>query len=343
MYKVGIIGFGKMGMLHGALLAGSRQATIAAICDKSAVMRLGFKHVYKNVHAYSDAKKMFEKERLDAVLVTTPTFNHKESVQLAVENKCAVFVEKPLAINAEQAQYICEMADAKNAVIQIGFCNRFLPSVLKAGELLEDKRIGKIEHVEAQMFIGDVFEEHTGWRYKPELSGGGALIDFGIHMLDLLIHFFGEIETVNAETKQLYSRLVEDEASVEILFKSGVVCDFETSWSKKEFRKSYTKMEIQGDAGRIVLTDQTLELFDMDGEKLEEYTYPDLYPGCFMDLGGLLLSYQMDSFLKNISGKKLEKRMQGCTPYEALYVQRVIESIYRSAEIKDAVGVNKND
>ena len=193
MYKAGIIGFGKMGMLHGALLSGSRKARIAALCDKSAVMRLGFKRVYKGVHTYNDAKKMLDQEKLDIVIVTTPTFNHEESVVMALESGCAVFVEKPLAITAEQASRIWKLSSEKKLPVQVGFCNRFFPSVSKAQELLEQNIIGSVEHIHAVMFIGDVFEEHTGWRYKPELSGGGALMDFGIHMIDLLIYFFGYI------------------------------------------------------------------------------------------------------------------------------------------------------
>ncbi len=342
MYKVGIIGFGKMGMLHGALLGGTRQTRIAAICDRSAVMRLGFKHIYKNVHVYSDAKKMFEKEQLDIVVVTTPTFNHEESVRLALENGCAVFVEKPLAINTQQAEYICKLAKEKKAVIQVGFCNRFLPSALQAERLLRCGRIGKPTHVSAVMFIGDVFEEHTGWRYKPELSGGGALMDFGIHMIDLLIHYFGDVESVRGETKQLYSRLVEDEASAKIRFISGLECEFETSWSKEAFRKSYSKMEITGENGKMILTDQTLEVFDADGKKSEDYTYPDLYDGCFMDLGGLLYSYQMESFLRKINQESTGETTEGCTPEQALYVQKILESIYQSAREHREVKVSNN-
>ena len=342
MYRVGIIGFGKMGMLHGALLSGSNKAKIIAICDKSAVMRFGFKRVYKNVNIYSDAKKMLEKENLDIVVVTTPTFNHMESIDLAINKGCAVFVEKPLAINTEQAKRIVDCSEKNKTFIQVGFCNRFYPSFEKAKYMLKNNELGMIKDVKAEMYIADVFEEHTGWRYKPELSGGGALMDFGIHMLDLIIHFFGKIDTIDANTKRLYSKLVEDEATAEIVFTSGVNCHFETSWSKEEYRKSYSRIEIHGDKKTMIVTDQTLDILDIDGNKLESYAYPQLYTGSFIDIGGLLYSKQIDSFLKCVEDNEKCNEIKGCTPEQALYVQQVVEAIYKSSKEKRKIRIGKN-
>ena len=154
-------------------------------------------------------------------------------------------------------------------------------------------------------------------------------MDFGIHMIDLLIYFFGAIDTVEGETKRIYSLRVEDEASAKIKVRSGVCCDFETSWSKEEFRKSYSRMEIQGDAGRLVVTDQTLEVFGTHGERSAFYTYPDLYKGCFMDLGGLLFSYQMECFLEQVEGTQTAESGRGCTPAQASTICRRTEDTRR--------------
>ena len=328
MLKVGVIGFGKMGMLHGALLNSTQQYTIAAICDKSLTMRVGFKKLYKNVHVYSDVSKMFKKEKLDVVIVTTPTFNHKDSVVAALQHGCAVFVEKPLAITSAQAQEIYKVANDLKLPVQVGFCNRFAPSIFKGRQMLHEKAIGAIKKVSGQMFIGDVFEKHMGWRYKKALSGGGVLMDFGIHLIDLLIWFFGDIYKVSAQSRMLYSLEVEDEVDANIVFTNGVIAECSTSWSKQEYRKSYSRIVILGTEGSLEITDQTLKRFDIHGDLLEDYTYPDLYDGCFMDIGGILFSKQMEDFLKLID----HKETYGCTPKEAIYVQRVIESIYKSAE-----------
>ncbi len=337
MYKVGIIGFGKMGMLHGALLCASGKAEIKAVCDKSLVMRLGFKRAYKRVNTYNDAKTMLEKENLDIVIVTTPTFNHEESVCMALEKGCAVFCEKPLAINSRQINSIYNIASAKKLSVKVGFCNRFAPSFIKGKELFESNAIGTIKTIKAEQFIGDVLDEHNGWRYNKELSGGGALMDFGIHMVDLLIQYFGCISEIKADSRRIYSKSVEDEVSAEIIFKSGAICEFATSWSKADCRKAYSKITAVGENGKIVVTDQTLDLYDNAGGKIEEYTYPDLYGGDYIDIGGMLYSHQMAEFISCIEGEKGNNI--GCTPKQALYVQEIIEAIYSSAENKCVVEV----
>ncbi len=329
MHKIGIIGFGKMGMLHGALLNGSGWGKVVAICDKSFAMRVGFKKVYPDAHMYKDARKMVEKEDLDIVIVTTPTFNHMESALLALNNNCHVFIEKPLAITSAQAEKINEAAEEKHKVVQVGFCNRFASTLNYGKKLIEKGEIGNITQVDCVMYISDVFEPHVGWRYKKSLSGGGVLLDFGIHLLDILLWYFGAASCVRAEQKRLYSKEVEDELSTSLLFESGVRANLDVSWSKKEYRKSYTRLNIIGDAGKIEATDQTLMIYDGSGRLKQEFTYPDLYDGCFMDVGGLLFSHQMESFMDNIDKNEV---CAGASAKEAVMVQKMIEEIYQKAE-----------
>ncbi len=324
MLRVGIIGYGKMGILHGALINGSKKAKVTAICDRSWVMRFGIKKVYPSVHTYSDVGIMLEREKLDVVIISTPTFNHVQSALLCIEKGCDLFIEKPLASSFDDAKTLLHLAKEKGVKIQVGFCNRYAPSIAKGKDLLEQNVVGKAVSAKAFMYIADVFEPHSGWRYSKAASGGGALMDFGIHMLDQLCWFFGELESVHAEARQLYSLEVEDEVSCKMVFWNGVPVDFETSWSKEEYRKTYARLEIQCQEGRMIVTDQTLEVYDLDGKLLEEFVYPDLYMGTFMDVGGLLYSKQMEAFLDMLEGKKTTNLQ------EAVYVQNVVNHIYKS-------------
>jgi len=328
MLNAGIIGFGKMGMLHGALLSGSGKAQIEAICDKSLVMRMGFKRMYPSVHPYKDIDKMLRNEKLNIAIISTPTFNHVESAIKAGQHCSAIFIEKPLASNFKDAKRVCKFAQENQIKIQVGFCNRFAPTIAYARELANNGTIGNVQKVEAKMFIGDVFEPHAGWRYKKVLSGGGVLMDFGIHMVDLLVWYFGKIKSVNATAKKLYSLEVEDELTADIQFKNGISGHFETSWSKDEYRKSYSRLEIIGTKGSLCVTDQTVEVFDLNGVKIKDYTNPDLYGGAFMDIGGILYSRQMEAFFNLLAANP----STGCTAEEAVYVQQVIEGMYKSAE-----------
>ena len=97
-------------------------------------------------------------------------------------------------------------------------------------------------------------------------------------------------------------------------------------------------MEIKGSKGSMIVTDQTLDIYDLNGEKQKSYAYPQLYTGTFMDIGGSLFSEQMQCFLERISYDDFNKG-EGCTPEQALYVQRVVEAIYQSNLEKSKVQI----
>lgn len=334
MLKVGIIGYGKMGILHGALVNGSQKAKVIAVCDKSWVMRFGIKKAYRSVKTFSDVKEMLNSVKLDAVIISTPTFNHVESALLCIEKNIDLFIEKPLASSYEDAKRLYDAATQKGVKIQIGFCNRFAPSIAKGKEFLDAGLIGNAKDVKAYMYIADVLEPHTGWRYSKAASGGGVLMDFGIHMLDQLCWYFGKIETVEAHARKLYSKEVEDELQAYICYDQGVRVRFETSWSKEEYRKTYARLEIKGTKGKMIVTDQTLAVFDNEGRQIEDLVYPDLYGGSYMDVGGILYSKQMEAFLD-----VLENR-QATNLESAVYVQKAIKEIYNSVKLKRMVSVN---
>lgn len=336
MYKIGIVGFGKMGMLHGALLNGTKKAEVVAICDKSWVMRFGLKRVYPKVKAFSDIDKMLNSVDLDAVIIATPTFNHVESAIKCMKKGCHLFIEKPLASNYGKAKSLLKASKKYDVRIQVGFCNRFAPSIAKGKELLDSGIIGKVKSANAYMYIADVFEQHSGWRYSKETSGGGVLMDFGIHMLDQICWFFGKVQDVTATSKQLYSKEVEDELTAEINFKNGISVNYNTSWSKEEYRKSYARLEIIGEEGKMIVTDQTLEVIDAEGGQVSNWAYPELYDGAFMDVGGLLYSKQIEQFMDLLESKDVKSNLE-----ESVYVQHVIEKIYESAEKKQKVLLGK--
>lgn len=334
MLRVGIIGYGKMGILHGALVNGSQKAKVVAICDKSWVMRFGIKKVYPSVKTFADVKDMLDKVELDAVIISTPTFNHVESAIQCIEKKCDLFIEKPLASSYEDAKRLYDVAIEKKVKIQVGFCNRFAPSIAKGKEYLDAGMIGDALEAKAFMYIADVFEQHSGWRYSKAVSGGGVLMDFGIHMLDQLCWYFGKIDTVQAQAQKIYSKEVEDELQATISFAQGPKVAFETSWSKEAYRKTYARLEVQGTKGSMIVTDQTLDIFDSEGRQIENLVYPDLYGGAFMDVGGILYSRQMETFLDALSGR------QDTNLESAVYVQKAIKKIYQSAELGETVSID---
>ena len=123
--RVGVIGFGKMGMLHGALSNLHENMELVAICEQNMFMRSGIKSLMKNFTCYSDYKKMIAKEKIDAVIITTPTFNHMEIANYAAERGIALFIEKPLAMNYNDTLELINKVESKKIPSLVGFSFRY--------------------------------------------------------------------------------------------------------------------------------------------------------------------------------------------------------------------------
>ena len=103
MVKAAIIGLGKMGMSHAAILGGLPNVEMAAMCDTDSLLQSAFKKLTK-IQCYTDYKKMIDEVKPDCVYVVTPTKLHYEMVMYALEHGCHVFCEKPFALTAEQGE-----------------------------------------------------------------------------------------------------------------------------------------------------------------------------------------------------------------------------------------------
>ena len=327
--NVGVVGFGKMGMLHGALANSMDGMTLVAVTEKSRLVRMASKRIMKNVKQYSDYRKMIDKNNLDAIIVTTPTFNHLEVALHGAQKGISLFIEKPLSRKAQEAEMLQQIVNSQKVISMVGFNYRFLPSVLKGKELLPS--IGDIKIVKAYFKSGDILSEHEGWRFNPEISGGGVLIDFGIHLVDILSWFFGDVKSVNASQEMIHSESVEDEVTSKIIFKNGILADFETSWSCPQFRKPSLKIQIDAGDRALVITEQTVEI--IEGEKATIITEPDLYKGSYVDIGGIAYSLQMEAFYNSI----ISQEDSASNIANACCVHKIVDAMYQSAACKQEV------
>jgi predicted dehydrogenase len=332
--KIGIVGFGKMGILHGALLSAMADVKVAAIADTSRLVCRAFRSVLPEVEYFSSAEKMMASCALDAAVITTPSFNHVPAAMTAIDRGIDFFVEKPLSNNLDNALRLGRAIHAKPVVAMVGFHMRHIPSVVKGHALLQ--QAGNIRQVEAELYVSDVFAPQTGWRYDPAMSGGGVVIDFTVHLLDIFHWYFGEASRVTAATRSIYSKLVEDEVEAQIVFKAGFTASLRSSWSVPGHRLPFLKMKITGDQGELTVTDHNVRLTLPDGASLCTYNAPELYSGYFYDIAGPCYSLQMEAFATAVRSRKTGEDSMAT----ALYDQCLVDAIYRSAHSHAAVTVS---
>jgi predicted dehydrogenase len=254
--KIGVVGLGKMGILHAGIISSISGASVTAICEKENFLITAAKALLpKRIAFYKDHQKMVTEEQLDAVFITTPISTHVSVVNdlLKSNTELSVFVEKPLAASYEQAKAACEAATRSRGVHMVGFQKRFSPVFQEAKQLIDQNILGAPIFFRGYCFSSDGIREGSGWRFRK--NTGGVLLDSAPHLLDLLIWFFGEPTTTAAVKKHVYSSEVEDYVHAIMSYESGLQGHIDACWSLSNFRLPEFLIEIYGRNGLLTVTD----------------------------------------------------------------------------------------
>lgn len=197
MLKVGLIGLGNMGKLHLMNCLYIDNVEVTAVADKSKKALKRAKSVgVKNL--FIDYRDLLAKSEVDAVIIALPNFLHLESVQLALEAGVDVFIEKPLANTVKECKKIVRLVEKSGKILMVGHYMRFMDAIEKMKVALDEGRIGDLEVVTLEQILNGPFAHGATpkpvpeWWFKPEKTGGGALMDLGYHLVDLFRFFVGE-------------------------------------------------------------------------------------------------------------------------------------------------------
>jgi predicted dehydrogenase len=202
-------------------------------------------------HAYTDVTQIWENPEIDAVYIATPVAFHAEQAIAAARHGKHVLCEKPMALEAEAAQQMITVCQEQGVKLGIAYYRRYYPKIIKLKELLDAGAIGQAVYARAQ-FSGKTNHAATdrAWLLQPETSGGGALMDIGSHVLDLLCFSLGKPQQVTAMTGNIAQKLtVEDTASVLVRFASGCQASVHASFSTSVGNQ----LEIFGTEGKLTM------------------------------------------------------------------------------------------
>jgi predicted dehydrogenase len=234
---------------------------VRAICETEGLLvRAAKAFLPKTVAFYKDHLEMLAKEELDAVFVTTPIQTHVPLIaDIARNNKdLSIFVEKPLAATYNEARTACDAVRDLNGVSMVGYQKRFSPIFLQAGEFIKEGVLGELQFFRAYSFSSDVLSKGRSWRFRKGM--GGVLLDLAPHLLDILLWFFGEPSDVVSVRRRIYSDDVDDYVHVVISFKSGLKGSIDTCWSVRNYRLPEISIEVYGEKGRMVVSDDFVKL-----------------------------------------------------------------------------------
>jgi predicted dehydrogenase len=266
LVRLAVIGLGKMGVMHASMCSVVPGVEVAALVDVdpklgSQVQSMGVKAPF---HASLDA--LFEKERgLDAAIVSTPQFTHRAIGIACLERGLHVLSEKPLAHTLEDARLMADAAvQYPELVTAIGFMKGHYPLWLEAARRLQSGWIGAPRRFRATVYLSQVLSPKKGWTFTKEKSGGGILINSGIHLIHFLRVLFGDAVRVTALARPMHSQ-VEDTLAALIEYRGGVFGSYDASWSVPGYQTEGTTVLVEGDEGTLEITDDWLRTHHLTG------------------------------------------------------------------------------
>ncbi|WP_162417078.1 Gfo/Idh/MocA family protein [Cyclobacterium roseum] len=261
MIRIGIIGLGKMGLSHCAILGGHPEVEVAGVCDTSSLVIDGFKK-YSSFPCYSDYKKMIKLANLDGVVIASPTKFHSDMVDFALENNIHVFCEKPFVLNAKDGVRLTELAVSKGLVNQVGYHNRYLGTFEEVKRLLENGILGEVYHFMGESYGPVVLRKKGGtWRSEKN-QGGGCLYDYASHTIDLVHFLLGKpVSASGTLLKNIFSEGVEDAVFSSIKLENGLSGQLAVNWSDETHRKMTTQITVLGTEGKIIADATELKIY----------------------------------------------------------------------------------
>lgn len=339
--RFGIIGTGVIASVHAKALSEIEDASLVSCYDlnEERAKKFAFEN---NCKAYSDIDEFFN--TIDVVTVTTPSGAHLDVALSAIEHKKNVIIEKPLEITTERCKLLIEKAKENGVILGGIFQSRFHEAPLLIKKAIDEKRFGKIVLIDAQIkwYRSQEYYDSVPWHGTWKLDGGGALMNQGIHAIDLLSWFGGKVKSIYGECSTLgHENIeVEDTASAVLTFENGALGVIEASTASwPGFLK---KIEITGTEGSVVLEEESLKAWSFKNERPEDKIIREKYSSCTTSGGGAsdpkAISYYGHKlvFMDVIKALKTDTKPL-ITGEEAMKAVEIIESIYKSSREKKPV------
>lgn len=278
--KLGFVGLGWIGCSRMKSLKESGMVGTAILTDISEEQTNKITLTDGNCLVCRSVREMIDMKP-DGIVIATPNAFHTEQVCEVLEAGIPVFCQKPLGRNFHETHDAISKAEQKNCLLGIDMSYRYLEAVRCIHEVLQRGEIGEIYAVEA--IFHNAYGPDKEWFYKPELSGGGCLLDLGVHLIDLVLWLlgFGEVREISGklfcggEKYKKNKHIVEDYATVNMEFLTGCNVNISCSWNIHAGANAIIKLDFHGKKGGLSLYNMNGSFYDFRAEK---------YKGTFMEV-----------------------------------------------------------
>ncbi len=349
--RIGIIGTGNLAIHHARNYNDVPGVTLAACCDLNRERAEEFAKTHGVEKVYDTFEELVKDPTLDAVSVVTWNNAHCPATVAALEAGLHVLCEKPMALNAEEGKRMQAAAEKSGKLLMIGFVRRFGVNAEIAKSYVESGALGNVYYAKTRCIrrCGNPL----GWFADKARSGGGPLIDLGVHMIDLARYLMGKPCAVSAygftnsaigpqENIKHHARYtskdplktsdVEDFASALVRFDNGAALQVEVSFNA-HIEKDELTLEILGDKGGMTIEPE-LQLHTVQNDLLSNVTPVYSVP---RDAFAAFFKKEIEHFVACVRGEE-----KNClNPAEdGVELMKILDAIYKSAEIGGEVKID---
>lgn len=262
--KIAIIGCGGISKSHAMAIKDTPNARLTACYSKTPASAERFAERY-GIKAFDSYEKLLQSAEVDAVALCTPSGEHTAQAIAAIAAGKHVLIEKPMSLTLEEADRLIEVADKGGVVVGVISQYRTSPAVEEIKRAIDLGALGRITSGSLQMkyWRSAAYYASGAWRGTWEMDGGGALMNQGIHGIDIFRYLMGAPQSLTAYARTLTHDIEVEDMAVAILeFEGGALGTIEGSTT---CNPGYPRrVEICGDKGSVVLEEDSILKWDVD-------------------------------------------------------------------------------
>jgi predicted dehydrogenase len=217
---------------------------------------------------YETVEALLKDGKVDALVVSTPNYLHAPQTIAALKAGIHVMVEKPMAMNAREAEQMCEAAEKSGVLLMVAHCWRFHPEVQWLKE--QSSELGKI--IRTKAYAVHVHWGPSGWFAQKQFAGGGAMADMGVHALDTTRHLLGDPQPVSVYAKigtHYGDYDVDDTGVVIVEWDNGTTSYIETGWWQPHSDSPEVGAQLYGHKGFGSVFPTKLELPNEEEQRID--------------------------------------------------------------------------
>jgi predicted dehydrogenase len=282
MLNLGFLGTGWIGRNRMEAMVATGEAMAAAVSDPDPEMLQQAKEGAPLALVTESLEAMLALE-LDGVVIATPSALHAEQAIRALEAGVAVFCQKPLGRNAAEVEAVLDAARTADRLLGVDLSYRHTAAMQAIRERVRSGELGRPFAVD--LTFHNAYGPQSGWFWDPKLSGGGCLIDLGVHLVDLVLWIFDFPEVMEAhgtllrDGRPVRTDEVEDYATAELRLANGVNARIACSWNLSAGRDAVIEATLYGTSGGAAMRNENGSFFDFSaglfhGQNSERLTAP---------------------------------------------------------------------